>query len=193
EGGIGVPRLAWNQVAVDTLYIDSDQNARFSGAVFPAEGRAVGPSGVEYTVLYGNAVQNGAPLTMLAFQRGLPGEWGQLIVLMTVLLFAISTAIAWSYYGDRCANYLFGERAVLPYKILFVAMHFVGAIVPLTVAWVLADVFLGLVIIPNLIALWILTPKVREITKSYFERKPWIENAEVHRRVVEARRKDRSE
>jgi hypothetical protein len=96
---------------------------------------------------------------MAAFERGLPGEWGRYIVLLTVLLFGISTAIAWSYYGDRCAFYLFGPKAVLPYKIVFVGMHFVGAVVPLAVAWTLGDVFLGLVIIPNLIALVFLTPE----------------------------------
>jgi AGCS family alanine or glycine:cation symporter len=131
---------------------------------------------------------------MLAFQRGLSplGDWGHYIVLLSVLLFGISTAIAWSYYGDRCAFYLFGEKAVLPYKMIFVVMHFVGAVLPLAVAWTLGDAALGLVILPNLIALIILTPKVVELTRSYFERKPWIENAAVHRRVVEAKRSGRS-
>ena len=77
------------------------------------------------------APETGAPLTMLGFQYGLPGEWGQMIVVVGVLLFAISTAIAWSYYGDRCAHYLFGPKAVLPYKIAFIFMHFLGAVAPL--------------------------------------------------------------
>ena len=136
-------------------------------------------------------MQNGAPLTMLAFQRGLPGEWGHYIVILTVLLFAISTAIAWSYYGDRCAVYLFGERAVLPYKFVFVCMHFLGAVAPLAIAWVLADVVLFVAIVPNLIAVVILTPKIKEMTDSYFARRPWVENAEVHRRLVQERRSGR--
>ena len=68
---------------------------------------------------------------------------GKYIVIVSVLLFAISTAISWSYYGDRCANYLFGHGAVLPYKMVFVAMHFVGAIGTLAVVWDLADVALA--------------------------------------------------
>jgi alanine or glycine:cation symporter, AGCS family len=189
ETGPGVVRLAWHNVPVETFYTDQAQTQPFSGVIFPGEQRVVGDDGAEYPRLYGNAPQNGAPLTMMAFRRGLPGDWGHYIVILTVLLFAVSTAIAWSYYGDRCAYYLFGERAVLPYKLVFVMMHFVGAISPLVFIWALGDIFLGLVIIPNLLAVVILTPKVRELANSYFERKPWLENAEVHRRIVEARRK----
>jgi AGCS family alanine or glycine:cation symporter len=108
-------------------------------------------------------------------------------VIFGVLLFAISTAISWSYYGDRCANYLFGHRAVLPYKIVFVIMHFVGAMVALSVIWDLADVALSIVIWPNLIALLLLAPVVVSETRSYFERKPWIENAEKRQRTRQGR------
>ena len=188
DSGAGVPRLAWHQVAVDTFYTDPAQTLAFTGAIYPDESQAVADDGAAYAALFGNAVQNGAPLTMMAFQRGLPGEWGHYIVILTVLLFAVSTAIAWSYYGDRCAVYLFGERAVLPYKFVFVCMHFLGAVAPLAVAWVLADVVLFVAIIPNLIAVVILTPKVKEMTESYFARRPWVENAEAHRRIIEERR-----
>jgi AGCS family alanine or glycine:cation symporter len=151
-------------------------------------GEAVSDDGSTYTALFAEAVESGAPLTMLAFQQGLPGDWGKLIVVLSVFLFAISTAISWSYYGDRCANYLFGHGAVLPYKFAFVTMHFVGSILTLAVAWTLGDVFLGIVILPNLLALLLLSPKVAELTKSYFTRKPWIENREVARRIKQERR-----
>jgi AGCS family alanine or glycine:cation symporter len=131
------------------------------------------------------AVESGAPLTMQAFRQGLAplGDWGHFIVLIAVLLFAISTAISWSYYGDRCANYLLGHGAVFPYKIAFVIMHFLGAVASLSVAWGLGDVLLAIVIIPNLIALILLSGKVRELTDSYFERQPWLENERVHREL----------
>ncbi|MDX1741334.1 MAG: alanine:cation symporter family protein, partial [Rhodothermales bacterium] len=145
--------------------------------------------GQELATLYGRAVESGAPLTMLGFRQGLPGTWGRFIVLFSVLLFAISTAISWSYYGDRCANYLLGPKAILPYKLVFVGMHFFGAIVSLQVVWTMGDVALGIVILPNLIALVLLSGKVRDLTRSYFERKPWLENAEVHRRLKEERRR----
>jgi len=156
-----------------------------SGRIDTSRAIAITTDGRELASLYGDAVESGAPLTMMAFERGLPGTWGRYIVVVSVLLFAISTAIAWSYYGDRCANYLFGHRAVLPYKMAYVAMHFVGAILTLSVAWTLGDVFLGIVILPNLLALVLLSGKVAAETKSYFERKPWIENRAAHRRWVE--------
>jgi len=183
--GPGTRRLAWHEAPVDRFYVDAAQTQPFTGVIRPGARSAESVEGTSYPQLYGNAAQNGAPLTMMAFQRGLPGDWGHYIVILTVFLFGISTAIAWSYYGDRCAYYLFGNKAVLPYKILFVGMHFFGAVVPLAVAWTLGDIFLGLVIIPNLIALVVLTPKVKELSDSYFSRKPWVENRAVHRRAVE--------
>ena len=93
--------------------------------------------------------------------------------------------------GARCTSS--GDRAILPYKLIFVVMHFLGAVAPLTVAWVLADVVLFVAAAPNLIAMVLLTGKVKEMTDSYFEREPWIENAEVRRRLMEERRRQREE
>ena len=185
------PRFSWHDVRVDQFFTDVAQTVPFTGTIRPGEGRAVAADGQEYRILYGNAVRNGAPLTMAAFERGLGrvgGGNGQMIVILGVILFAISTAISWSYYGDRCANYLFGTAAVIPYRIVFVIMHFVGAVLPLASIWALGDAFLGVVIFPNLIALLLLSGKVKELTNSYFERKPWLENAEVHKRIVAEKR-----
>jgi len=175
SGGVMV---SWHEVPVDTLYVDAAMTRLFSGTVNPADGNAVSLDGTTHTSLYGMAVESGSPLTMNAFQEGLAplGSGGRYIVIIGVFLFAISTAISWSYYGDRCANYLFGHRAVLPYKMVFVVMHFVGAIFPLAVIWDLADVALSIVIWPNLVALILLTPVVVAETRSYFQRKPWISN-----------------
>ena len=197
EGGVpvtgpGDARYAWHNVAVDRFFVDPDQTLPFTGVIYPRQNRIVGADGREHARLHGNAVRTGAPLTMTAFERGIGragAGFGHFIVIMGVLLFAISTAIAWSYYGDRCANYLFGPAAVLPYRVAFVIMHFVGAVIPLASVWALGDVFLGVVIFPNLIALLLLSGKIRDLTDSYFARKPWLENAEVHRRLVEERRR----
>jgi len=186
EGGNGA-RLAWHGAPVERLYVDAAQSEPFTGALLPATGEARGDDGSTHSVLYGDATENGAPLTMLAFEKGL-GPIGPYIVLISVLLFAVSTAISWSYYGDRCANYLFGPRAIRPYKAAFVTAHFLGAVVSLSVAWTLGDVFLGIVILPNLLALLLLSGRVKEMTDSYFARRPWVENAEVARRVREERR-----
>jgi AGCS family alanine or glycine:cation symporter len=191
--GSGATFVAWHEVEVEHLYLDAEHREPFSGVIRPFTGAdgtgiAVTDDGAEYAALYGNAVESGAPLTMLGFQRGLPGQWGRYIVLVSVLLFAVSTAISWSYYGDRCANYLFGPKAILPYKALFVGMHFFGAIVSLNVIWLMGDVALGIVILPNLLALILLSGKVRQMSVSYFERKPWMENYEVHKRLKAEKR-----
>ncbi len=191
EHGPTAARIAWHEVPVDELFLDAELTRPFTGTVHVDRAVAVTSDGSSLTSLYGLAAESGAPLTMLAFQKGLPGEFGHLIVLISVFLFAVSTAIAWSYYGDRCANYLFGSRMIFPYKLAFVAMHFVGSVLTLSVAWTLGDVFLGIVILPNLLALLLLSPKVAELTKSYFQRRPWIENREVHRKATASRR-DRS-
>jgi AGCS family alanine or glycine:cation symporter len=168
--------LAWHEAPVDDLFVDAARTTPFTGTIDPATGTAASDAGQSYSTLYGMAVESGAPLTMEGFRQGLAplGDWGHFIVIVCVLLFAISTAIAWSYYGDRCANYLFGAKAILPYKIGFVLMHFIGAVLPLSVVWDIGDVFLGIVIWPNLIALALLSGQVRSMTADYFARKPWL-------------------
>ena len=191
----GATRIAWHEVEVDRLYTAMDAEGNFSnpftGTIFPPTGGVLrvarADDGTEYQSLFGPAAESGAPLTSLAFQRGLPGNWGSYIVLVCVLLFAVSTAISWSYYGDRCANYLFGAKAILPYKFAFIAAHFGGAILSLQVIWDLGDVALGIVILPNLLALVLLSGKVKKMTDSYFEREAWKANIEPHRAAVEAK------
>jgi AGCS family alanine or glycine:cation symporter len=153
----------------------------------PREGRVVDASGSAVRI-YGNAARNSAPMTTLGFERGLDpiglsglGRW---IVLLSVFMFAISTAISWSYYGDRCANYLWGTKAIMPYKVVFLLFHFVGATLAVTAIWDLGDVALSLVTLPNVITLILLSGVLKKITDSYFERRPWVENAEVHKRYV---------
>jgi alanine or glycine:cation symporter, AGCS family len=175
-------RFTWHDSPVDTFYTDAAQTQRFTGTIVPSRAIAIDADGTQLTNLYGSAAETGAPLTMMGFQVGMPGTFGRFIVIIGVLLFAISTAISWSYYGDRSAQYLFGNKIILPYRIVYVIMHFVGAVLPLASVWALGDVFLGVVIIPNLIALVLLSGQVKQMTDSYFERKPWIQNAEDHKR-----------
>lgn len=171
----GDVRFAWHEVAVERFFTDPEHRSPFSGTLWPAKDHAVDSSGKQHAVLYGPAVESGAPMTKLAFERGLSslGQWGGFIVLLSVLLFGISTAISWSYYGDRCANYLFGAKAILPYKLAFVVMHFVGAVTSLNTIWSIGDIALSFCTFPNLIAVLLLSGTVSKLTKSYFERQPW--------------------
>ena len=175
DSDAGAPLISWHETSVEPLYTNEAQTQLFTGTVFPDRAQAVGADGSTYTSLYGGAVESGAPLTSAAFNRGLQplGDWGQYIVVFGVLLFGISTAISWSYYGDRCAYYLFGQRALVPYKIVYLGAHYLGAALPLAVIWALGDIALSIVIWPNLIALLLLAPVVVAETKSYFERRPW--------------------
>ncbi len=115
---------------------------------------------------------NGSPMTTYAFSEGLSilGGWGGYIVTLAVFLFALSTSISWSYYGDRSAEFLFGEKAVLPYRLLYVVVLFLGGIFSLEIVWGLGDIAIGLMAFPNLIAIIFLSGKVREMTRNYFSR-----------------------
>ncbi len=111
----------------------------------------------------------GAALTAAAFDHSLPG--GKYIVSISIVLFAFSTIIGWQYYGERCIEYLFGPKSRLPYRIVFIPMIIVGAIGGLRPIWDLADTLNGLMAIPNLIALLILSPVVVRLTKEFFSKK----------------------
>jgi AGCS family alanine or glycine:cation symporter len=93
-----------------------------------------------------------------------------MIVTICVTLFGVSTAISWSYYGDRSIQYLLGDRAILPYKLVYVIMHFVGAILSLTVVWTIGDLALGVMTIPNIIGLFALSGTTLALTKAYFSK-----------------------
>ena len=116
----------------------------------------------------GNA--DSSVLTKNAFNAGIP-YFGGVIVAIGLILFAISTAISWSYYGDRCAEYLFGRRAIMPYRCVYVVALFVGAIVQLEFVWNFSDITLGLMALPNLFAIIALSGVVISLTKDYFSRK----------------------
>ena len=113
---------------------------------------------------------NSSLLTSFAFKQGMSWlfDYGDKIVTISVLLFAISTAISWSFYGDRAANYLFGNRAQLPYKWIYVLFVFIGAIAQLEAVWAFGDAALGFMTFPNLIAIILLSGALKKMTKEYF-------------------------
>ncbi len=114
---------------------------------------------------------NGAALTAHAFSQTLEHS-GSALVGVGLTLFAFSTMIAWSYYGDRCAHFLFGEGAVLPYRVVYVVLVVVGATVPLQLVWNLADITNILMAAPNLLGLILLAGLVKRMRDDYFARRP---------------------
>ena len=116
--------------------------------------------------------ETGAALTTRAFSTGLPGTWGGSIVALALALFAFSTILGWSYYGEKALEYLVGStRFTRRYRIVWVAATFVGAVTSLEVVWAVADVFNGAMALPNLIALVLLSGVVVRETKDYLGRR----------------------
>jgi alanine or glycine:cation symporter, AGCS family len=113
--------------------------------------------------------KTGAELTTFAFQNGYAG--GQYIVTIGLILFAFSTMLGWSYYGEKSIEYIFGPKAVKPYRYIFVLFVGIGAVAKLEFVWSLSDTFNGLMAIPNLIGLLALSPVVVSETRAFFKKR----------------------
>ncbi|MGI6455986.1 MAG: alanine/glycine:cation symporter family protein [bacterium] len=126
---------------------------------------------------------NGAELTSNAFSIGLDSILGSIVVSIGLALFAYSTLIGWSYYGEKSVEFLFGSKAIMPYRYVFIIFVGIGAVSELSVVWGIADITNGLMAIPNLIALILLTPVIVAETKAYFsnscEKSPAVGNEDV--------------
>ena len=109
--------------------------------------------------------ENGATLTATAFSSALP--YGNYIVMISLIIFAFTTILGWSYYGERCAEFIFGQRSIIPFRIIWCAAIPIGAITGLEIIWLMADIMNALMAIPNLIALFLLSPVVFKISKEY--------------------------
>jgi AGCS family alanine or glycine:cation symporter len=116
--------------------------------------------------------QTGAALSARAFQIGLPGIWGHLVVTTGLVLFAFSTIIGWSYYGETGVVYLFGSKAALPYRIAWLAFIYLGAVGSLHLVWDIADTLNGLMAIPNLISVLASIPLLLRLQREFFSRQP---------------------
>lgn len=115
---------------------------------------------------------DGANLTQAAFRTGLPTEYGGWIVAGSLAVFAFSTMLGWAYYGEKNLEYLLGEKVVVPYRLVFIAVIALAATVKLDVVWLVSDVMNGLMALPNLIGLLLLSGIVLRETRAYFERYP---------------------
>lgn len=173
----GVPEngnMLHYEAPVDTMFVDEGYTQPFNGRIEISgeEPKVYYEDGDQVSTLYGGVVQNGAPLTSAAFEKGLSPltSGGGYLVTFAILLFAVSTSISWSYYGDRAAQYLFGFKSIFWYRIAYVGMHFFGAIVTLATIWAFGDVMLGLMAFFNIIALFALSGVAYKITQKYFNK-----------------------
>ena len=111
------------------------------------------------------AAGNGGTLTTLAFNQ-IP-YLGPVILVLGIILFAFSTVLGWAYYGERCVEYCFGHKALIPYRLLYIAVAAIAPVVALDLVWTIADILNAFMAIPNLIAVLLLIPVIRAETKKY--------------------------
>lgn len=168
-------RVIVNDASIGTLYLgEVGSKDPFTGTItVSGSGNVIkDASGTEIRRLHTQILENGAPLTAYAFEKGLSPlmAGGKYIVTISVLLFAFSTAISWSYYGDRAIQYLAGDKSIIYYKFVFVVMHFIGAVLTLETAWAIGDIALGLMSFPNILSLFMLSGVVVTASKVYFKK-----------------------
>ena len=118
----------------------------------------------------GESLLHSVPLTTRAFTRGLFGGFGQYIVSVGLMLFAFSTAIAWSYYGDRAMTYLFGPASVLPYRIVYVLGFFTAALADTTIVWNISLITIVLMTAPNLVGILLMRREMKRTVNQYWEK-----------------------
>jgi AGCS family alanine or glycine:cation symporter len=141
--------------------------ALFNGDLEVNDGHIVDP---ENTVLLtGRSLVHSAPLTALAFTNSFLGKYGQYIVSIGLLLFAFSTAISWSYYGDRAMTFLFGTRSVVYYRIVYVIGFFVASFTDTTIIWTFSGITIALMTLPNLVGILLLRKDMKHTVASYWK------------------------
>lgn len=114
---------------------------------------------------------SGAELTTMAFNAAVP-DLGKVAVTLTLMFFSVSSVIGWSYYGEKGTEYLLGSRSIAIYRRIFSLLLPVGAVMNLELIWALCDIANGLIAIPNLVAILLLSPLVVRLTNQYFRGVP---------------------
>ena len=149
-------------IAEDILVYDNDGEL-YTGNLTVSTGKVQENLNIE-----GKSLVHSAPLTAIAFDRGFLGDYGNYIVSIGLLLFAFSTAIAWSYYGDRAMTYLFGAGSVIYFRIVYVIGFFIASFADTTIIWNVSLITIALMTVPNLIGLIWLRQEVKSTIKEYW-------------------------
>jgi AGCS family alanine or glycine:cation symporter len=138
----------------------------FSGEIEVKDGVLNDPLN-EFT-LTGKSLVHSAPLTTIAFTRSFVGDYGKFIVAIGLLLFAFSTAISWSYYGDRAMTFLFGSNSIIYYRIVYVIGFFIASFVDTTIIWTFSGITIALMTLPNLVGILLLRKEMKSTVKQYW-------------------------
>lgn len=151
-------------IAEDISYYVDDQP--FSGSFKVQEGVLLN----EDILVRGHSLIHSVDLTARAFTRGWFGDYGQYIVSIGLVLFAFSTSVAWSYYGDRAMTYLFGVKAVMPYRIVYVIGFFVASVADTSLIWLISAITLAMMTLPNLFASLMLFREMKSTIADYWKK-----------------------
>ncbi len=141
-------------------------NQPFTGQIEVNNGKLVSKTGLN---LSGKSLLHSAPLTTIAFTKSWLGDYGKYIVAIGLLLFAFSTAISWSYYGDRAITYLFGSGKVIYYHIIYIIGFFLASFTDTTIIWTLSGITIALMTIPNLFGILSLSKEMKREVKLFWE------------------------
>ena len=120
--------------------------------------------------LSGYSLLHSVPLTAQAFRSSFLGQWGEYLVTVGLVLFAFSTALAWSYYGDRAVTYLVGSKWVMPYRLLYVSGFFLATVVDTSLIWLISAITVALMTLPNLIGILLKAREIKRMTREYWSR-----------------------
>ncbi len=138
----------------------------YTGQIEVSEGSILGKHN-DLTIV-GKSLLHSAALTTMAFNNGFLGEYGKYIVTIGLIMFAFSTAISWSYYGDRATTYLFGSKFVIVYRVIYVVAFFFAAFADTRIVWTFANVTIAIMTIPNLIGILLLSGEMKQTVRQYW-------------------------
>ena len=156
--------LLHNRSIAENVTYSVDERA-YSGSLKVSEGQLA-----DQVQVRGRSLIHSVDLTSEAFTRGVFGESGKFIVSLGLVLFAFTTAVAWSYYGDRAMTYLFGAGSVTPYRLLYVIGFFLAAVADTSLIWLVSAITIALMTIPNLFSILLLRQEVRATIDDYWDR-----------------------
>ncbi len=158
--------ISSRSVAEDVLVIKGESE-KYTGRLLVTNGVITLPEDLDVH-LEGKSLVHSATLTTKAFSRGFRGGWGGYIVSIGLLMFAFSTAISWSYYGDRAVTYLWGSKYIIYYRIVYVIGFFIASFADTNIIWAISYITIALMAIPNLFGILILSPEVKRTIKEYW-------------------------
>ncbi|QJR82447.1 amino acid carrier protein [Alteromonas pelagimontana] len=161
----GFTLLNARSVAEEVNYSVGGDEA-YTGTLQINEGKPV----KENIQISGKSLVHSAALTTIAFTRGFFGDFGKYIVSIGLMLFAFSTAIAWSYYGDRAMTYLLGPRSVMPYRVIYVAGFIWASFSDTTLVWALSAVAIVVMTLPNLFGIMMLSKEMKQTVNEYWSK-----------------------